>query len=215
MMELALIENLQRKDLSAFEEADGLKMLAETYGYTHEAMAEKLGKSRTSITEIARADRDARGGARASVGWPTFIPSRCCCRSFVSPTPQKMIALVERLQQRRRARATGARRHRARSEGEGRARAGRATTSSATSRARRASRSSLQFRKSQVPRDEIVRALQAIIDELEAQLAERSLTAPAGAERACKSTLQRSKLIVRRRSACHARTSSVAPERAR
>jgi len=51
MMELALVENLQRKDLSAFEEADGLGMLAEKYGYTHEMMAEKLGKSRTSITE--------------------------------------------------------------------------------------------------------------------------------------------------------------------
>src|SRR5205814_731045 len=51
-MEIALIENLQRKDLSPFEEADGLKTLAESYGYTHEAMAERLGKSRTSITEI-------------------------------------------------------------------------------------------------------------------------------------------------------------------
>jgi len=51
MMELALIENLQRKDLTAFEEADGLKVLAEKYGYTHEAMAEKLGRSRSSVTE--------------------------------------------------------------------------------------------------------------------------------------------------------------------
>jgi ParB family transcriptional regulator, chromosome partitioning protein len=49
-MELALIENLQRKDLSPFEEADGLKALAETHGYTHEKMAEKLGKSRSSLT---------------------------------------------------------------------------------------------------------------------------------------------------------------------
>ena len=51
MMELALVENLQRKDLTPFEEADGLRVLAEKYGYTHEAMAEKLGKSRSSITE--------------------------------------------------------------------------------------------------------------------------------------------------------------------
>src|SRR5439155_27275075 len=49
-MEIALVETLQRKDLSAFEEADGLKTLAETYGYTHEKMAERLGKSRTPIT---------------------------------------------------------------------------------------------------------------------------------------------------------------------
>ena len=61
MMEMALIENLQRKDLTAFEEADGLKVLAEKYGYTHEAMAEKLGKSRSSITETLSLERDARG----------------------------------------------------------------------------------------------------------------------------------------------------------
>src|SRR5512137_944546 len=50
-MEIALVENLQRKDLTPFEEADGLKVLAETYGYTHEDMAEKLGKSRSTVTE--------------------------------------------------------------------------------------------------------------------------------------------------------------------
>src|SRR5687767_15124936 len=52
VLELALIENLQRKDLTPFEEADGFKALAETYGYTHEQMAEKLGKSRSTITEM-------------------------------------------------------------------------------------------------------------------------------------------------------------------
>ena len=34
-LELALIENLQRKDLDIFEEADGLRVLAEAYGYSH------------------------------------------------------------------------------------------------------------------------------------------------------------------------------------
>ena len=51
-MEIALIENLQRKDLTPFEEADGLKALAENYDYTHEMMAQKLGKSRSSVTEM-------------------------------------------------------------------------------------------------------------------------------------------------------------------
>lgn len=49
--EIALIENLQRKDLTAFEEAEGLIALADRFGYTHEEMAKKIGKSRTSITE--------------------------------------------------------------------------------------------------------------------------------------------------------------------
>jgi ParB family chromosome partitioning protein len=49
--EISLIENLQRKDLGAFEEADGLQALADRFGYTHEEIAKKIGKSRTSITE--------------------------------------------------------------------------------------------------------------------------------------------------------------------
>ena len=51
-MELALIENIQRKDLDAFEEAEGLKALADTYGYNHEQIAQKIGKARSTITEI-------------------------------------------------------------------------------------------------------------------------------------------------------------------
>ncbi len=49
--EIALIENLQRKDLTAFEEADGLLVLVERFGYTHEDIAQKIGKSRSSVTE--------------------------------------------------------------------------------------------------------------------------------------------------------------------
>ena len=55
-MELALVENLQRKDLTPFEEADGLKVLADKFGYTHEKMAERIGKSRSSITETLSLD---------------------------------------------------------------------------------------------------------------------------------------------------------------
>ena len=51
-MEISLIENLQRKDLDVFEEADGLKTLAEIYGYNHAEIAEKLGKARSTVTEI-------------------------------------------------------------------------------------------------------------------------------------------------------------------
>src|SRR5688500_11308956 len=51
MLELALIENLQRKDLTAVEESEALHGLAESCGYTHEDLARRLGKSRTSVTE--------------------------------------------------------------------------------------------------------------------------------------------------------------------
>jgi ParB family chromosome partitioning protein len=50
-LELALIENLQRKDLTPFEEADGLQRLAEPFDYTHDDIAKKIGRARSSVTE--------------------------------------------------------------------------------------------------------------------------------------------------------------------
>ncbi len=50
-LEIALIENLQRKDLTAFEEAEGYRALSEKYGYTHEQISQAVGKSRTVVTE--------------------------------------------------------------------------------------------------------------------------------------------------------------------
>ncbi len=62
-MEIALIENLQRKDLDVFEEAEGLQALTELYGYSHQDIADKIGKARSTITEImsiARIPDDVR-----------------------------------------------------------------------------------------------------------------------------------------------------------
>src|ERR1700722_19347973 len=50
-LELALIENLQRKDLTPFEEADGLQRLADHFDYTHDDIARKIAKARSSVTE--------------------------------------------------------------------------------------------------------------------------------------------------------------------
>jgi ParB family chromosome partitioning protein len=50
-LEIALIENLQRKDLTPFEEAEGYKALSERHGYTHEEIAEAVGKARSVVTE--------------------------------------------------------------------------------------------------------------------------------------------------------------------
>ena len=63
-LEIALVENLQRVDLTPFEEADGLSALVEQHGYTHEQVAAALGRSRVSVTEslallrLPRAVRD-------------------------------------------------------------------------------------------------------------------------------------------------------------
>jgi ParB family chromosome partitioning protein len=53
-MEVALIENLQRRDLSPFEEAEGYRTLAEKYGHTHEEISGAIGKSRSTISETLR-----------------------------------------------------------------------------------------------------------------------------------------------------------------
>lgn len=50
----ALIENLQREDLNPVEEAQGLKSLIETYGFTQEEAADRVGKSRTAVTNTLR-----------------------------------------------------------------------------------------------------------------------------------------------------------------
>lgn len=50
-LEVALVENLQRRDLNPFEEAEGYRTLVEKYNYTHEQVAKAVGKSRPSITE--------------------------------------------------------------------------------------------------------------------------------------------------------------------
>lgn len=50
-LEIALIENLQRKDLTPFEEADGLQALADRFGLTHEELARRVSKARSSVTE--------------------------------------------------------------------------------------------------------------------------------------------------------------------
>src|SRR5205823_652614 len=71
-LELALIENLQREDLSPLEEAEGLADLIARHGYSHREVAELLGKSRpyvsnilalTRLPEAVKADLQRDGGA--------------------------------------------------------------------------------------------------------------------------------------------------------
>jgi ParB family chromosome partitioning protein len=162
-MEIALIENLQRKDLSPFEEADGLKMLADSYGYTHEAMAERLGRSRTSITEVltlSAMPEEVRQVCRLA-----DIQSKSLLLQVVRQSDtHKMIALIQRLQRDGRATREDARRiaKQGKSKTKGRPR-------HYVFRYQPREKSfalELQFRKSDVPREEIVRALQTIIEEL-------------------------------------------------
>jgi len=64
--EIALIENLQRKDLNVWEEADGLLALANKFGYTQDDIAQKISKSRSTVTEFM-----------SIAGLPEDIRARC------------------------------------------------------------------------------------------------------------------------------------------
>jgi len=163
-MEIALIENLQRKDLSPFEEADGLKTLAETYGYTHEKMAQRIGKSRSSLTEtlsLTAMPEDVRELCRLA-----DIHSKSLLLQIVRQSdPKRMTAMIGQLQQ------EGATRHAARRlarEAKPRVGAkGRPRNYAFRYQPKEKNFSlSLQFRKSHVSREEILRALQAVIEDL-------------------------------------------------
>jgi len=163
MMELALVENLQRKDLTAFEEADGLDVLAEKYGYTHEMMAEKLGKSRSSITEalsLTEMPESVRQLCRLA-----DIHSKSTLLQIVRQgAEQKMVELIERLGR----------------EGPTRAEARRLSRSHTAHKGRGRPRHfvfrfqpkgqgfvmSLQFKRPQVEREEIIRTLEDILESL-------------------------------------------------
>jgi ParB family chromosome partitioning protein len=164
VVEIALIENLQRKDLSPFEEADGLRTLADKYGYTHETMAEHLGKSRSSITEtlsLATMPESVRKLCRLA-----DIDSKSLLLQVVrQSSPEKMVALLQQLQEQG---ATTRRQARQVVKG-ARGRAGRGRPRHYVFRYAPGDKTyavAVRFKKSQVPREEIVRALQSIIEDL-------------------------------------------------
>ena len=96
IIEVALVENIQRKDLSPFEEAEALQSLADRCGYTHEDMARRLGKSRTSITEslaLASMPDEVRNLCRLA-----DISSKSLLLQIVRQNDiQKMLAFIEKL----------------------------------------------------------------------------------------------------------------------
>jgi len=54
VLEVAIIENIQRADLNAMEEATGFRQLMDSFGHTQEKLAEALGKSRSHIANLLR-----------------------------------------------------------------------------------------------------------------------------------------------------------------
>ena len=160
VIELALIENLQRKDLTPFEEAEALHGLADRCGYTHEDLARRLGKSRTSITE-----------SLALQGMPDQVRTLCRLADITAKslllqivrqeTPEKMTALIEKI-----ASQGGATRQQLR-EATAKPKAGRPKHYVFAFRPpTKAFNLRLSFNKSRASRDEIIDALEAILRDL-------------------------------------------------
>ena len=166
MMELALVENLQRKDLTPFEEGDGLRVLVEKYGYTHEAMAEKLGKSRTTITEslsLSAMPEDVRQHCRRA-----DIQSKSMLLQVVRQgDSDKMLAFVDRLRRDGGATRSDARRFAQKTEGR---RRGRPRNYVFNFKPRGGPFAlSLQFKRADVEREEVIEALEAVLKSLREQ----------------------------------------------
>jgi ParB family chromosome partitioning protein len=160
VIEIALIENLQRKDLTAFEESEALHGLATRCNYTHEDMARRLGKSRTSITE-----------SLALNNMPEEVKNLCRLADISSKSlllqivrqgdPEKMVALIEKL-----TRDGGVTREQARKE-TARPKPGRPKAFVFAYKApTKAFNLQLKFNKSKVEREEVISALEAIIQDL-------------------------------------------------
>ncbi len=66
MLELALVENLQRSDLNALDQAAGYRELIDRFGLSHEALAQRIGKSRVAITNGLRL-LDLEPGTREAI----------------------------------------------------------------------------------------------------------------------------------------------------
>ncbi len=163
VIEIALIENIQRKDLTPFEEAEALHGLATKCSYTHEDMARRLGKSRTSITESLSLNN-----------MPEEVKNLCRLADITSKSlllqivrqgdPEKMIALIEKL-----GRDGGATREAVRKE-TAKPKPGRPKSYIFSYKApTKAFNLSLKFTKSRVERDEVISALEAIIHDLRSQ----------------------------------------------
>jgi ParB family chromosome partitioning protein len=160
VIELALIENLQRKDLTPFEEAEALHGLAESCGYTHEDLARRLGKSRTAVTE-----------SLALNGMPEEVRNLCRLADISSKslllqivrqdTPEKMTALIEKI-----ASQGGATRQQLREQA-AKPKVGRPKHYVFAYRPpTKAFNLKLNFAKSRVSRDEIIDALEGILRDL-------------------------------------------------
>lgn len=96
-LEIALVENLQRVDLTPFEEADGLSALVEQHGYTHEQVAAALGRSRVSVTESLALLRLPRGVRDRAIALGISAKKSILLEVLKLASEREMIEMLERI----------------------------------------------------------------------------------------------------------------------
>jgi ParB family chromosome partitioning protein len=161
VLEIALIENLHRKDLHPFEEAEGYSGLAERHGYTQQQVADAIGKSRVSVTE-----------AMSLLDIPEELREECR-RADISKGVLLEVARLkdpEKMREAIRRAATGSTRDDLRAQKkEEAAGPGRAKHFSFVYKPKGGTyKLALSFGKSRVERAELVNALKEVIKQLEA-----------------------------------------------
>ena len=161
-LEIALIENMQRKDLTPFEEADGLQRLATQFEYRHEDLAKKIGKSRASVTETL-----------ALLAIPETLRKKCIEAGISSkslllqvarqPTEKKMLEMFAKILQGGLTRDAA---RQDRNEDKGVAPRPQPFVFQYEPEDEKF-KFRLQFKKSEVSRDELIRTLREILEQLE------------------------------------------------
>ena len=161
-LEIALIENIQRKDLTPFEEADGLHRLATQFEYTHEDMAKKIGRARSSVTETLSL-RNIPESLRKKCVEHGISSKSLLLQIARQPTEKKMVEMFQRILQ------GGLTRDEARRE--------RREEQAGPQRPQpfifhfepqnEAFKFRIQFKKSHVSRDELITTLREILSQLE------------------------------------------------
>ncbi len=171
-LEIGLIENIQRKDLTPFEEADGLHRLATQFEYTHEDVARKIGRARSSVTETLSL-RNIPDALRKKCIEQGIMSKSLLLQIARQPTEKKMVEMLHRILQ------GGLTRDEARRE--------RREEQSGPQRPQpfifqfepenESFKFRIQFKKSHVSRDELIGTLREILSQLEGSSTEADSTA--------------------------------------
>jgi ParB family chromosome partitioning protein len=171
-LELGLIENIQRKDLTPFEEADGLHRLNTQFEYTHEDIAKKIGRARSSVTETLSL-RNIPDSLRRKCLENGILSKSLLLQIARQPGEKKMIEMFRRILQGGLTRDEARRERREEQMGPQRPRPFifQFEPPSETFKFR------IQFKKSCVTRDELISTLREILAQLEGSSSEADTTA--------------------------------------